>query len=145
MSRQPVDEIIEKLEQEGANARSRRAAERREARWSEKAERGRKARRNGREAERRVARLLGGELVPLSGALGGSWRGDVRLEAGPLRLQAQVKRTKALATQRRWLDADGSDVLVQVDPGEDTARGLVVMRVETFRSLLEAVRRGDAR
>ncbi|GGJ03060.1 hypothetical protein GCM10010885_10450 [Alicyclobacillus cellulosilyticus] len=104
-----------------------------------KSAQGRRARRRGRDFERAVAKYLGGELVPLSGALGGKWSGDVTLTIGGQTYQIQTKRTKALTTQRRWLQHDGSDILVQANPREPVRKALVVMELETFRRLINCI------
>jgi hypothetical protein len=102
-------------------------------RATDKSSAGRRARNRGIAFERTVARYFGGERVPMSGALGGKWKGDVIIYG----LQAQCKRTKALATQRRWLEHDGSDILIQADPGERIDKALVVMTAKTFKQLME--------
>lgn len=55
-----------------------RQAEKRNRRASPRAEQNRRNRIDGRRAERAVAREVGGERTPASGALGGSASGDVR-------------------------------------------------------------------
>lgn len=69
-----------------------RAAQRKAAKHSEAAQRGRRSRRKGREGEKEFAKAVGGERVPLSGALGGSYANDVVLPNG---LKAEVKRRGA--------------------------------------------------
>lgn len=89
---------------------------------------------NGRAAERRVTKFFGGERVPLSGASGGSYAGDV-LVAG---LRLEVKRRRGLPPKRLldWLAQGNADLLVLLGPGQPVADGLVVMRAETARRLL---------
>ncbi len=100
-------------------------------------ERGRLARRRGRDFERRVAEYLGGSVVPGSGAYGaGSTLADLQGDVRVGDWQVQCKHTTALATQRRWLDADGSDILVQADPSEQVGDALAVMRLSVLRQLL---------
>lgn len=150
-----MDELA-RLEHQGRQERQERKRARHEMRnapeMREKRLRGRRARRRGRDFERTVAKYLGGQLVPGSGAYGGGGsyygaarlKGDVIIKVGDIELQAQCKRTKALTTQRKWLDADGSDVLVQADPGERVENALVVMRAKAFIRLLNLSRRqGD--
>jgi hypothetical protein len=102
-------------------------------RATDKSSAGRRARNRGIAFERTVARYFGGERVPMSGAIPGM-KGDV-IAYG---LRIQCKRTKALATQRRWLEHDNSDILIQADPGERIDKALVVMTAATFKKLMEA-------
>jgi hypothetical protein len=101
-------------------------------RATNKSSAGRRARQRGIAFERTVARYFGGERVPMSGAIPGM-KGDV-IAYG---LRIQCKRTKALATQRKWLEHDGSDILIQADPGERIDKALVVMTAATFKRLME--------
>jgi hypothetical protein len=101
-------------------------------RATDKSSAGRRARNRGIAFERAVARYFNGERVPMSGAIPGM-KGDVIIYG----LQAQCKRTKALATQRRWLEHDGSDILIQADPGERIDKALVVMTAATFKRIME--------
>jgi hypothetical protein len=100
---------------------------------TDKATKGRRARNNGIAFERRVAQYFGGERVPMSGAIPGM-KGDVVIYG----LQVQCKRTTALTTQRRWLDHDGSEILIQCNPRERVQDALVVMRASTFKRIMEA-------
>ena len=118
-------------------ARAARRAESRSATARSARERGRLARRRGRDFERRVAEYLGGSVVPGSGAYGaGSTLPDLQGDVRVGDWQVQCKHTAALATQRRWLDADGSDILVQADPGEQVGDALAVMRLSVLQQLL---------
>lgn len=105
---------------------------------TDKSARGRRARARGRDFERRVAKYLNAELVPLSGALGGKFSGDVRL--GELQIQCK-KVNGAMKTQRRWLDEDNSDVLIQSNFREKIEDSLVVMRLSTFKKIIEGAER----
>lgn len=90
---------------------------------------GKRSRNKGARGEREVARLLGGERVPLSGASGGSFTGDVRA----LELLWEVKlRGNGFRQLYRWLE--GVDALaVRADRQE----WLAVMPLETLLKLLE--------
>lgn len=94
---------------------------------------GKQARRKGAEAERELARLLGGERVPLSGAAGGSFTGDVRA----LGLTFEVKRRRdGFRELYKWLDC--VDALAV---RADRRPWLVVMPLGTLLELLQ--RGGD--
>ena len=83
---------------------------------------GRRSRRKGSDAEREFAKLIGGERVPLSGAAGGSYTGDV---VG-LGLKWECKRRKDGFKQLySWLE--GKDALAL---RADRKPWLVVMPLE---------------
>lgn len=90
---------------------------------------GKRSRDKGARAEREFAKLISGERVPLSGAAGGSYTGDV---VG-LGLKWEVKRrADGFRELYKWLD--GKDALaVRADRRE----WLVVMPLERFMELLE--------
>lgn len=89
---------------------------------------GRSQRDKGARAEREFARLIGGERVPLSGAAGGSYTGDV---VG-MGLKWEVKRrADGFRELYKWLN--GKDALaVRADRRE----WLVVMPLERFLELI---------
>ncbi|WP_067936490.1 hypothetical protein [Alicyclobacillus kakegawensis] len=90
---------------------------------------GRAQRDKGARAERQLAKLLGGERVPLSGAAGGSYTGDVM--ALGLRWEAKV-RGDGFKQLYGWLE--GRDALaVKADRSE----WLVIMPIQTFLGLLD--------
>lgn len=91
----------------------------------------------GRRGERELARLLGGERVPLSGAAGGGFSGDVM--------------AFGLLWQSKW-EADGFRRLYQwlethdaLALKADRKPWLVVMPIYTFLGLIEDVREGKDR
>lgn len=90
---------------------------------------GRRPYRKGVRAERELARRLGGERVPLSGAAGGRYAGDVVA----LGLTWQVK-VEADGWRRlyRWLEAADALALKA-----DRRPWLVVLPLETFLRLVE--------
>lgn len=91
---------------------------------------GRSERRKGVEAEREFARLIGGERVPLSGAAGGRYAGDVI----GLGLRWECKRRRDGFKQLYdWLD--GADALAV---RADRKPWLVVMPLETLMEIVEA-------
>lgn len=84
-------------------------------------------RRKGTRAERELARLLGGERVPLSGSAGGSHSGDV--VALGLKWEAKVRRD-GFKQLYAWLE--GRDALAV---RADRKPWLIVMPLDTFRRL----------
>src|SRR5690606_21580242 len=99
-------------------------------RWRRRYTVGRSERRKGVEAEREFARLIGGERVPLSGAAGGSYTGDVI----GLGLRWECKRRKDGFKQLYdWLE--GKDALAV---RADRKPWLVVMRLETLLEIAGA-------
>ncbi|WPD20198.1 hypothetical protein [Thermaerobacter composti] len=95
---------------------------------------GRRPREKGIRAERELARMLGGRRVPLSGAAGGAFRGDV--QALGLTWQAKVEAT-GFRRLYKWLE--GHDAL---GLKADRREWLVVMPLYTFLAILEDVRAG---
>ena len=91
---------------------------------------GRSERRKGVEAEREFAKLIGGERVPLSGAAGGRYAGDVI----GLGMRWECKRRKDGFKQLYdWLE--GKDALAV---RADRKPWLVVMPLETLLKITEA-------
>ena len=88
---------------------------------------GKTQREKGARSERELAKILGGERVPLSGAVGGSYTGDVK--ALGLTWEAKV-RGDGFKQLYGWLE--GRDALAVK---ADCKPWLVVMPVETFLSL----------
>lgn len=91
----------------------------------------------GRRAERELARLLGGERVPLSGAAGGEYRGDVK--AFGLLWQSKWE-ADGFRRLYRWLETHDALGLKA-----DRKPWLVVMPIYTFLGLIEDIREGKDR
>lgn len=90
---------------------------------------GRKSKQKGNRTEREFAKLIGGHRVPLSGAIGGAYSGDVR----GLGLLWECKARKDGFKQLyKWID--GVDALaVKADRRE----WLVVIPLDKFKSLID--------
>lgn len=108
--------------------------------------RGATQKRRGYQAERLfVDKYLGPrwERVPLSGALGGNHRGDVRFLGNPaapvpaVRLGEIKRREGAFVQWRRFLSQGGGMDFVGIVPGNG-AEPLVVCTATTWKRLLEA-------
>lgn len=97
---------------------------------------GKPPRRKGDNGERELARLLGGRRIPLSGAAGGEFAGDVEV---PGLGRGEVKRRQDGFKQLyKWLE--GRDFLaVRADRRE----WLITMRAETVVRLLEAAKKEE--
>lgn len=95
---------------------------------------GRRPREKGIRAERELARMLGGQRVPLSGAAGGAFGGDIK--ALGLTWQAKVEAT-GFRRLYKWLE--GHDAL---GLKADRREWLVVMPLYTFLGIIEDVRAG---
>ncbi len=90
---------------------------------------GKSQRDKGQRAERELATLLGGEKIPLSGATGGSFSGDVKA----LGLTWEVKvRGNGFRELYRWLDSKDALAI-----RADRKGWLVVLPLETFRKYIE--------
>jgi len=141
------------------NQAEARKAERKVAKNASKAQRhqnqvqGRRNKRNGANAERMVARMLGPawKRVPLSGALGGSLSGDVAyaprgahgLERHTIGRLETKRRRGADKGLRDHLAQGNADALVRVYgrddgalPGTKQDEPLVIMRFSAWRVLL---------
>lgn len=90
---------------------------------------GKAPRRKGTRAERELARLLGGERVPLSGSAGGSYSGDV--VALDLRWEVKVRRD-GFRQLYRWLDGRDAVALKA-----DRRPWLVVLPLTKLMQLLQ--------
>lgn len=91
---------------------------------------GRSERRKGTDAEREFARLIGGRRVPLSGAAGGDFAGDVIDSRG---WRWEIKRRRDGFRQLyAWLD--GADALAI---RADRRPWLVVLTLDQFLRLLD--------
>ena len=97
---------------------------------------GRRELQKGKRREREVARLLGGQRVPLSGSVGGPFGGDILLPNG-WRVEVKARRD-GFKSLYLWLQ--NADVLLLK---ADRRPWLVVLPLETFKELLE--RAGVAR
>jgi len=135
-----MDEL-DLLEQQGREEREARRQARKTPEAKAKRNRGRAQRNRGLRVEREMARRLarfGFERVPLSGAVGGSWRGDLRRSKCDKAVTViEVKRReKGFATLENWLaQGGGMDALI-IDPG-GRSKPMVVMYLEKFEQLLE--------
>jgi len=93
---------------------------------------GKKSQRKGTRIERELARLhrdaqIHAERVPLSGAAGGLFAGDLRV-AGTLRAEVKARASgEGFKTLERWLG--GNDLLFL---RRDRAKPLVVMEWDTY-------------
>lgn len=93
---------------------------------------GKSQRDKGARAEREFAKLIGGERVPLSGAAGGSYTGDV-IGLG-MRWECKIRRD-GFKQLYNWLE--GKDALaVRADRKE----WLVVLPYEKFRGLVDSAK-----
>lgn len=132
---------LDTLEAQGQADRVARKVKRKVDKQSPASRRGRLNKRAGSQAERDVAKMLGPswKRVPLSGALGGRLRGDVRYEGGSAfrvinRLEVK-KRKGGMRQLRRWMEQGQVDGLVIV-PADGTPP-VVVLAIPRFRLLLE--------
>jgi len=90
---------------------------------------GRRSKQKGSRLERDFAKRIGGERVPLSGAAGGSYTGDVK----GLGLLWECKARKDGFKQLyKWLEGDVDALAVKADRKE----WLVVVPLEKFLELL---------
>lgn len=94
---------------------------------------GRSQKAKGNRSERELAKLLGGERVPLSGSVGGSYSGDVM--ALGLAWEAKVRRD-GFKTLYKWLE--GRDALAIK---ADRKPWLAVIPVVTLLELLNSTRK----
>lgn len=89
-------------------------------------------RRKGMEAERAFARAIGGTRIPLSGAAGGEFTGDVK--ALGLRFQVKMRGTGGgFKSLYEWLK-DHEALAIR----RDRAEWLVVLPVTTLLNLLQS-------
>lgn len=111
------------LEAQGRAEREARRAERKTPEARAKRNRGRAQRNRGYRAEHRLAKRLarfGFERVPLSGAAGGSWSGDLRRVRGEPRYLDYLEakhREDALITLDRWLQQSSRTRGLLIDRG----------------------------
>ncbi|MHB1701890.1 MAG: hypothetical protein ACYCSN_17520 [Acidobacteriaceae bacterium] len=89
---------------------------------------GKSQRDKGLRAERELAKLLGGERVPLSGAAGGSFSGDV--VAGGLRFECKVSAS-GFKQLYEWL-GDNDALAVKAD----RKPWLIVMTLEKWKEVV---------
>ena len=130
----PKDKKMKSPAQE--RKRAERKAAKKEKKASEASKRGKRAKRKGYRVEKKIADLMGGERVPLSGALRGKYSNDVVADG----LQWEVKaRRDGWKTLRRWLDdpVEKPDGVILVPDREDP---IVCMRLEKFQAYY---RRGE--
>lgn len=113
-----IDALVEQGKEERAKASARQHTPEAKAQRN----RGRAQRNRGYRAEKRVESRLakfGFERVPLSGAAGGSWRGDLRRRGeGKAIAVVEVKHRKnGWATLRKWLAQGGGVDVLCLDEG----------------------------
>ena len=89
---------------------------------------GRRPYRKAARAERELARLLGGERVPLSGAAGGSYAGNVVAMGLTWQVKVEADGWRRLY---RWLDAADALALKA-----DRRPWLVVLPIHTFLGIV---------
>ena len=96
---------------------------------------GRSARRKGLDGEREFVRMMGGERVPLSGATGGSFSGDVIL---PYLGRGEIKRRRDGFKQLyNWL-SENDFLAVRADSSRYVKRPwLIIMRAEDLKLILD--------
>lgn len=101
--------------------------------------RARRSKAKGREGENEIVEVLAefgikAERMPLSGMLGGKYRGDVKMFKGK---RAEVKRRKSgLKTVYKWLEQDDANYLF-FRPDGDKSKWIVIMPVEEFAELVK--------
>ena len=137
-----MDEI-EKLEAEGKAERAAKKAERKTPEAKAKRNTGRAQKNRGYRAEKRIEGKLenyGFKRMPMSGALGGSWSGDLRRDSPEYKtLQiVEVKHRDSGWTQlRKWLAQGNADLLI-LDEGANKDFLCVVTGDKFIRLLEEA-------
>lgn len=110
--------------------REERKQAKKEQKQSDASKRGKRSKRKGYRAEKKVAELMGGERVPLSGALRGKYSNDVQADG----LKWEVKaRSNAWRSLRQWLDdpVEQPDGVILVPDREDP---IVCMRMKKFQA-----------
>lgn len=103
---------------------------------SEASKRGKRSKRKGYRTEKKVAQILGGDRVPLSGALGGKLSNDVIVpmtDGNDLKVEVKA-RADSWKELRRWLDDEREkpDCVVLVPDREEP---IICFRVEKFKQL----------
>ena len=94
---------------------------------------GRRSKAKGNRTEREFAKLIGGERVPLSGAVGGKYSGDVIGLSLTWECKARKDGFKQLY---KWLDGENDALAIKADRKE----WLVVVPLSKFQEL---IRKGD--
>ncbi len=96
---------------------------------------GKKERDKGMRGEREFKKIVNGERVPLSGAAGGRYTGDVMMPVGKADWKVEVKkREDGFKMQYRWLD--DNDALAMK---ADHRPWLICMELETFMDLISVI------
>jgi len=90
---------------------------------------GRRSKRKGSRLEREFAKLIGGERIPLSGSVGGSYSGDVKGLGLLFECKARKDGFKQLY---QWLDGDADALALKADRKD----WLVVLPAEKLLELL---------
>jgi len=136
-----MNDELTQLEAEGAARRKEKAAARKTPEAKAKRNTGRAQRNRGYRAEKRIEAKLarfGWRRVPLSGAAGGSWSGDLRRDRqdGRVLNVTEIKhRQNGWTTLRKWLAQGNADWLV-LDEGQGK-EALFVMQENKMLVLLE--------
>ena len=103
---------------------------------------GRSSRNKGSRVEREMVHLhldagVPCERVPLSGAVGGSWSGDLKILGGQLRAEVKARRGgSGFSTMEGWLK--GNDLLILK---RDRSEPFVAMNWDTYIQLLHCFQR----
>lgn len=136
-----MNDELTQLEAEGAARRQEKSAARKTPEAKAKRNTGRAQRNRGYRAEKRIEAKLarfGWRRVPLSGAVGGSWSGDLRRDKqdGRVLNVTEIKhRQSGWTTLRKWLAQGNADWLVLDEgAGKDF---LCVIPEEKILQLLE--------
>jgi hypothetical protein len=91
---------------------------------------GRRSKQKGNRTEREFAKLIGGERVPLSGAVGGKYSGDVIGLGLTWECKARKDGFKQLY---KWLDSESDALAIKADRKE----WLVVVPLSKFQELIQ--------
>lgn len=130
------------LEEQGKKEREEKKKQRKSPQARQKKNYGRAQRNRGLKVEREMAKRLsrfGFERVPLSGAMGGSWSGDLRRMKMDGRVVGKIevkRRENSFKTLEDWLTQGGGVDVVIIDPAYGREE-LVVMHLSIFEKLLE--------
>lgn len=111
----------------------RKKQEKKEKKNSDASKRGKAAKRKGYRTEKKIADILGGERVPLSGALRGKYSNDVQAHGWQFEVKARKDGWKEI---RRWVHdkVENPDAVVLVPDREEP---LVVMTLTMFKNYMK--------
>lgn len=135
-----MDEL-DLLEEQGRQEKEAKKQEKKTPEAKAKRNRGRAQRNRGLRVEREMAKRLarfGFSRVPLSGAVGGSWRGDLRRPTIDKAITViEVKRReKGFTTLQNWLAQGGGVDALIIDPG-GRSKPMAVMYLDKLEELFE--------